>query len=160
MTNPIFIQVRDSQPGDMADVKTLQDLAFRPLRKIYRPTSAACAKLAGIKPQLRRLVAILDGKPVGSVQYYAVDDRLHLLGLAVHPDFQRRGIAKRLLESLSHIATSMKLRKLSLYTVKQTGNGAIFEKMGFQAITEEPDSFSESDTFERLTDIYMERPIG
>jgi hypothetical protein len=43
--------------------------------------------------------------------------------------------------------------------VKETGNVVIFEKLGFEVILEREDQRSESDRYERLTDVYLEMQI-
>lgn len=47
-----------------------------------------------------------DGKIVGYCFAVSMRRMVHLLNLAVHPDFQRRGIARRLLEEIISFARS------------------------------------------------------
>jgi ribosomal protein S18 acetylase RimI-like enzyme len=50
-------------------------------------------------------------------------------------------------------------RCLSLYTVRETGNVGIFERLGFKVIKEEEDLYDESDRYSALTEVYMEKKL-
>jgi ribosomal protein S18 acetylase RimI-like enzyme len=155
-----MLVVREAVVHDMKVVNELVELSHRKLRRVYRPTRAALAHKAQLEPKLVRLVAVLEGVVVGTLQYYLVDDRFHFVGLAVHPDRQRRGVARALVESLAERAEGLPVTKLSLYTVKETGNVPVFERLGFRVISEEPDHFAESEAHGQVTDVYMERPVS
>ncbi len=147
--------VRTATDQDAAAAQLLSDRAFDELRTIYRPKAAASA--AG--PPLIRLIAEADGHLVGTVQYAIESERLHLRGLAVEPAHRRTGVARALIEQLAGLAQTENLRALSLYTIGQTGNVAVFERLGFGTIREEPATWAECDSGELLTDVYMERPL-
>jgi hypothetical protein len=48
---------------------------------------------------------------------------------------------------------------LSLETVKETGNVAIFSRLGFTVVGEEPDQWGESVTGASLVNVRMERDL-
>lgn len=55
-------------------------------------------------PASRCWVAALDGKVVGMIVVWLIAHEAHVATLATHPDFRRRGIAKRLLSyALQHL---------------------------------------------------------
>jgi ribosomal protein S18 acetylase RimI-like enzyme len=153
------IIVREATSQDAEEMRVVKELADAALRKVYRPTKAAIAHKARLDATLNRIVAITEGKVIGAVQYYIVENRLHLIGLAVHPAYQRRGVAGRLMAYLCERARTAAVEKLSLYTVKEMGNVPIFEKLGFQVISEKRDEWSESDIYSELTEVYMERQV-
>lgn len=80
----------------------------------------------------------------------------------MHPDFQRQGIARRLLDYIAEIARQQGKRALSLNTVKQTGNVKIFSRLDFQVISESvaDEGLGESLINEPLIDVYMERNLA
>src|SRR4029077_1874740 len=88
-----------------------------------------------------RLIACRGERIIATVRYQRQDDRLHLMGLGVHPDFRRQGVARRLIRELTAIARRTGVRALSLYTVTQTGNPAIFQRLGFRIVSEAPDEW-------------------
>lgn len=155
-----MIAVREATSMDRDAVAELCDLAFKPLRQIYRPKRlpASAKPDTTIKPI--RLVAEIGGSVAGTVQYRDHLDRFHLLGLAVHPSYQRKGVARSLVASLETLARGRGVRSLSLCTVKETGSIEVFERLGFRTVREQPDDLSESDLYEQLTDVYMEKVIG
>jgi hypothetical protein len=65
-------------------------------------------------------------------------------------------------DRIAAIAREMGMRRLSLHICKQTGNVAVFSRLGFHVVRETPEDpeICESVTGEELTDVYMERPIG
>jgi GNAT superfamily N-acetyltransferase len=154
-----MITVRVAMPEDAEAVKEVSDLAVAILCKTYRPKKAANANRPQRTSSRVRLVALMDDRVVGTVEYAIEEDRIHLMGLFVHPQFQRQGVARQLIEYLVSVGQREGVRCLSIGTVKETGNMLIFEKLGFEAVFEGEDQRSESDRYERLTDVYMEMQI-
>ncbi len=106
---------------------------------------------------LARLVAVENGTPIGTAEFKVADSRAHVIGLAVHPDWRRRGIARRLLEAIVNTGRSAGATKLSLYSIVQTGNLEIFEKLGFCVVHESAAENLIGD--QPLTEAYLERKI-
>ena len=151
------ITVRDAAAADRAAIVELERLATEDLRKVYRPTAVALQQRAALDPQLRHLVAVVTGLLVGIVHYKIEDDQLSFLGLAVHPGFRRRGIAAALVAELEAICRRNDCRALTLWTVRETGNVEIFQRLGFAAEFEEPSRLFESDTFPSLSEVFMRK---
>jgi N-acetylglutamate synthase-like GNAT family acetyltransferase len=149
------LTIRDAAESDMPDVQGVMSAATAQLRTVYRPTASAVAR-ARSSTSIRWLIAEIDGKGVGALRYVVEPDRLHL-GLGVRPESQHRGVGRALVDSLAAKASSLDLPKLSLCTIKETGNVAVFARMGFHVVSEEPAKDVESVTGEPLTDVYMER---
>jgi ribosomal protein S18 acetylase RimI-like enzyme len=153
------VRVREATPADADELAVVKASARATLREIYRPNQKALAHKQAIAETLTCLVAVYDGRVVGAVQYQLTSDRVHFLSLDVLSDYRRQGVAKQLVAELARIGKSAGVTRLSTYTVTQTGNPAIFERMGFRVIYEEPSDFYESDHFDILTEAYLERPI-
>ena len=153
------IIVRPSEPEDDAAVKTVAALSTPTLRKTYRPNKAALDNKARMADRLNRLVATRDGRIVGTVQWYVEDESVRVVGLGVHPDFRRRGVARELLAYLGTMGRKVGATRLRLYTIKETGNVGLFTRLGFHVVAEREDRFSESDKHATLTEVEMERPL-
>lgn len=134
MTTPT---VREVSSEDEAETAEIGRLAMVALRKVYQPTSHAISRRAAVSVDLRRLVAVLDGRVVGVVDYYFTENRLSFLGLGVHPQFQRRGVATALIRELERIGRGRGCAAVLLHTVRETGNVAIFERLGFSVESED-----------------------
>jgi ribosomal protein S18 acetylase RimI-like enzyme len=149
--------VRAAGPVDDEAARRVAALAFETVRAVYRPSPAAVATASEI--ELERLVAIADGDVVGTVRFGVADERLRVIGLAVLPACRRRGIARALLDELARIAQARGGRVLALFTIVQTGNVAVFERLGFRCIWEAAAADSISVTGRPLTEAYMERDV-
>jgi predicted N-acetyltransferase YhbS len=98
------ITVRSTTSTDAPAIRHVTDSAFAAARSIYRPNPAAFANLSTMAPVLERLVAESDGQIVGTVRYGVFDRSLRVIGLAVLPEWQRRGVGRKLIEALADIA--------------------------------------------------------
>ncbi len=152
-----MILVRDARPEDASDVVRVQDAAFVALRRIYRPSDQAIAHAKTLP--LARIVAIDDERLVGTVQHRIDGDRLRVVALAVAPDAQRHGIARALVEQLVETARRRECSALALFTIEQTGNVAVFERLGFAVVSRRPETWSISVRGDALVEVYMERAI-
>lgn len=150
--------VREPTEEDSQALREVKSLAVQDLRKVYRPIQAGHARRAAKARDRRPLVCECNGRVAGCVEYEPQGDRLHVIGLLVHPDFRRRGIARAILEYIRGIAQCEGKRGLSLNTVKQTGNIEIFTRLGFEVVkeSEADESLGGSVTDDQLVDVYME----
>ena len=152
------IEVREATPEDEEEVAAISSLATATLRETYRPKGGFRSDESAPLTSRTRLVAVMDERVVGTVRYAHEADRIHLIGLFVHPDFQRQGVARQIVAHLAVLGARRGARCLSLHAVKETGNAVIFERLGFRTVSERVDDSIESDSFAQLTDVYMERP--
>lgn len=129
------------------------------LRKTYRPIPGFLDDWTP-PSDLTRIVALIDGRVVGTTIYYIEDDHLHLMRFGTHADFRGQGVGRAMVEFLEEVARKMGLRRLSVYTVKECGVVPVYEKLGFTALREEPAKWAESDKYESLTDVYLEKPLA
>ena len=159
-TEPCGLVIRDMADSDIEAVREVSVAAVASLRAVYRPSQRALRRRTKRKSRRSGFVCLSDGEIVGSVEYEERDDALHVIGPLVLPSHRRRGIAGLFMDHLTEIGTAKGLRALSLNTVRETGNVEIFKRLGFCALHESPDEWSESVTGEELTDVYMERDLG
>lgn len=145
--------------ADDVIVRDIRRKAFSPLRTIYRPSEQAYANRKDIAPDLQSLIATFDDEVVGTVGYYVAGKQLHLMGLAVLPRWQRRGVARALIDRLKEIGRSDKCSYISLFTVAETGNVPVFERLGFRIVSTGPDVHSVSPIGQPLTETRMELRI-
>jgi ribosomal protein S18 acetylase RimI-like enzyme len=153
------VTIRQATPADAEEIAAVSASAVATLRQTYRPNQQALAKKQEIAETLTRLVAVLNGQVVGSVDYRLDSGRMHFLSLDVLADYRRQGVARQLLAELARIGRHAGATRLATYTVTQTGNPAIFERLGFRIISEERSELFESNRFDALTEAYLERPI-
>jgi GNAT superfamily N-acetyltransferase len=153
------ITVRTANLEDETEIAEVNRLVTADLRKVYRPTPRANALRSSIDSELVRLVAIVDGRLVGTVQYRLLPSCLSLLGLGVHPDFRRRWVATALIQTLEQIARETSRKIIRLHTVQESGNVTIFERLGFAIESQDPTNLFESDLHSTLHEVAMSKEI-
>ncbi|QDU17031.1 putative acetyltransferase [Gimesia maris] len=153
------ILIREATPADAAAATAVFEAAFAPLRSIYQPTGAALASQAERAQVGTQIVAEIDGTIVATVQYDLHDNHIHVIGLAVHPDFQRKGIARQLLDWICIQAKNLGQPAVVLYTIRETGNVPLFEKLEFHITHEETATWCVSETYRELHDVKLERLV-
>ncbi len=80
------------------------------------------------------MVAEYHERIVGFLVYELLNTRLHILNMAVHPDFRRRGIGRQLIEKIITKLSHHRRDKITL-EVRETNLGAqlFFRACGFRA---------------------------
>lgn len=151
--------VRDTQPQDIEAALQVDAAAIATLRQTYRPNQKALANRKRLSPHLKRIVCLMNGRVVGTTQYYQDGDSLRLLGLGVLPEARRHGVARAMVAALADSARSLGLRSLMAHTVRETGNVPIFQKLGFRVVSEMPDEYCESDKYPALTDVVLQMDL-
>ena len=157
--SPADIYVRDARNDDAERVAVICEAAFAPLRSIYRPTGVAIARQTERSHMGTRLVAEFEGALAATVQYDQHADHVHVIGLAVHPDYQRRGVARCLLGEIDQRAVLLGQPVVVLDTIKETGNVPLFEKLGFRVTHEAVATWCVSETWPVLHEVKMERVL-
>jgi len=66
----------------------------------------------------------------------------------------------QLIKELERIARKSACETLALYTVRETGNVKIFDRMGFVVKSEEPSRLFESDRYKLLTEVFMSKNVN
>ena len=150
-----MIETRLASPSDVADVQTIIDAAFATVREVYRPKPDATptSENAGLKTET--FVVSMDGEIKGSVCFYSQAKALQISQLAVVPEFRKRGVARALLQAANQAATKRGATELRLNTIQETGNVAIFQRLGFTIHSTTKATWCISDRFEQLNDVLM-----
>ena len=148
----LVIRLASSEDADA--VRRLSDAAVVKLRAVY--VHDPQSPMPAVRGAFERIVAEIGGVVVGTVRVQREENRLHLIGLFVHPDYQRRGVARGMIEECTIRARAAGLGRVSLYTIRQTGNVGVFERLGFGVVSEEAARGVVSVTGVELTDVYME----
>jgi GNAT superfamily N-acetyltransferase len=151
----IIIRVASDQDQSAAD--EVWASALETLRETYRPTAHFLSEVWTPPSELTRIVALVDGQAAGVTTYYTEEDRLHLMRFGTHADFRGMGVARAMVEYLADLARAKGFGKLSVYTVKECGVVPVYENLGFKVISEEPANWAESDKYDTLTDVYLEK---
>lgn len=154
-----MIIVREALPVDHDGVENVVISATAILRKIYRPGPNAISARSKLAASCRRLVAVADGEIVGTTQYFCESDAIRLLGLMVRADRQRMGVSRALIAHLAALARNCDKQKLRARTIKETGNVPVFQRLGFIATEEHPDTLFVSDHFPCLTEVDLEMSL-
>ena len=149
-----MITVRSEMDKDKAEIQRVIKSAVATLRQTYRPTQKAMDNKIQ-KTSYQRLVAIIDDQVVGSVQYSFDTHCAGIIGLDVHKAHRRKGVARSLISHIKEIGIKKKAFFLKLHTIKETGNVAVFKRLGFKVASEQIDDLFESDIFDTLTDVEM-----
>lgn len=155
-----MISVRDGTPGDADQLAQVEASATATLRLTYRPNDRALRNKQVLSSELRRLVAESDGRIVGTTQYFVDGDALRLIGLAVHGDFRRRGVARALVTAVAERARSQQLSSLVTRTVEETGNVPTFRALGFEVESRCPDEYSMGVAGGIVTDVSLRKKIA
>ncbi len=84
-------------------------------------------------PVSRPKVAVIGEQVVGFIMAWFVADEVHIINLVVHPEFQRQGMATRLLEQVCNEAREQGAEKVFL-EVRESNQKAIslYKKFGFR----------------------------
>ena len=151
------ILIREATSADADEVAAVFEAAFAPVRLTYRPTAETLASQRDHSWNETRLVSVIDEQIVATVQFDLHDAYLQVLGLAVHPEFQRRGIAGCLLDWISDHAVNLDRPTVILKTIKETGNVPLFEKLGFYIVSEVLATWCVSEIHDQLYCVTMER---
>jgi len=102
------------------------------------------------------LVAEIGGVIIGTLQHAQHQEHVHIIGLAVHPEFQRRGVARALVREVVARAPTLDRDVVVVDTIRETGNVAVFERMGFRTYSEEVARWCASDDFGVVHEVKLE----
>lgn len=144
---------------DVSKLEKIVESTSNTLRKTYKPKGEVFGNKPSDFNEDEFVVAEAGEEIIGSVRIKRVDDRLHLIALGIIEEFRNKGICYSIIRYVLNIAKEDDLRCLSLYTIRETGNVEIFEKMGFSVVFEEITHDFTSDIYQDLHEVYLEYKI-
>lgn len=131
------------RPAVLEDLDFIMDIEYRSFPSPWSRETLR-EELDG-KEHSRVQVAELAGNPVGFMVYWIVLDEMHLLNLAVHPDWRRMGIAAAMLHRLMSVAREENTAKIFL-EVRTSNRSAqiLYRKLGFIPIGIRPKYYTDN----------------
>lgn len=151
--------------GHVDDVKNIHELllkSFEPYKKYYTKDSFNATVLScdEIKKRINQhdsdiLVTILDNQIIGTVSLLKRNqDFLYICSMVVHPDFQRRGIGRLILDNICNIAEKKRIKLLVLESYEPLDKAVKFyKKFGFKRTNKIRDYFG-IEIFEMIKDLH------
>ncbi len=152
-----MIVTRLATSNDAEEVQTVTDAAFATVRELYRPKPNAIPTSENANLCKKTIVALVNGKIVGATCVYRNVAALHVSQLAVVPKFRKRGVARALLQGAVELGIESGAIEVVLNTIQETGNVAIFQRLGFTIQATSEATWCISDRFPILTEITMTR---
>lgn len=131
-----IITLHDATDADAAAILSIQKAAFHGQGILYNDMTLPplVQTLDGLIQDFKNhsfLKALYNGKIVGSVRGHVEGDTCHVSRLFVHPDFQNKGIGKKLLLAVEDKFIGVK--RYELFTGhKSERNIALYEKLGYR----------------------------
>ena len=122
--------------SDAEELLALQKLAYRSEAEIYNDFSIPplIQTLESLEEDFKNqlfLKAVLGGRIIGSVRACSKEGTCYIGRLIVHPDFQNRGIGKRLMNDIEKIFNGCK--RFELFTGdKSERNLRLYQKLGYR----------------------------
>jgi ribosomal protein S18 acetylase RimI-like enzyme len=142
---------------DLPEILQLQKKSFMPVATLYGldsipPTRQTTEEILEecFSPDRPTIVLKLvqDGKIVGSVRAYEQDGTAYINKLMVDPDYQRRGLAKKLMKAIESCYGG---RRKELFTGSRSErNIKMYESLGYR-------KYSEKEFDKDTTLVYMEK---
>jgi ribosomal-protein-alanine N-acetyltransferase len=97
-------------------------------------------------PISRFFVLVFDAQITGYAGYWLVGEDAHLLNMAVHPEFRRKGFGKTILEFIVLKAREEGARSMLLEVRKKNLNArALYSSMGFKEVGVRPRYYGDDD---------------
>ncbi len=138
--------IRKSDPDDLEFLEHLEKRCFPE----FMQSSKKAIKYSISSPFQKVLIAEIfeanQKKPVGSVTIYLYPKTIRIFSIAVLPEFQNKGVGKRLLEYVLGLSLNLKTSRISLETRKSdSGLIKFYEDFGFKVTEELKDYYSRNE---------------
>jgi len=147
-------RIESAGPADAADILALQKLAYQSEAELNRdysipPLTQTLAEIRSEFSTLRFLKATAGGRLIGSVRAGLCDGTCRIGRLIVHPEFQNRGIGRRLLREAE--ALFPEAERCELFTGERSErNLHLYRSAGYR-------EFRREALNDRVTLVYLEK---
>ena len=132
---------REAKPNDTIDIHGILYKSLKPYQGFYTDQAYSATVLSPEKIKDRILqekydvfITLLNNKIVGTVSLSTKNQNiLYIRSMAVHPDVQRHGIGRFIMDNINKITQKMNIKKIVLETsspLKPAFN--FYEKQGFK----------------------------
>lgn len=144
MENNLSIDINTASEADSAEILEVQKQAFYRQGILYNdfelpPLTQTLEELILDFEEYVFLKALYEGKIVGSVRGRVEGDACFISRMMVLPDYQNRGIGKKLMIAIEEKFGGV--RRYELYTGhKSEKNLALYEKLGYREFKRKPQS--------------------
>lgn len=141
------------------DYRQLMDACFQPMRDIYSVEKVELNMEKNNPMVWSRFGIEQQNKLVAGVEVRVIDDVLHLKSLAVAKSVRGERLSLHLISSVISRFPTRALNQLSLWCVAETGNVALFEKLGFKEHKREQSTMLRLTNGCFATEVNMIKPI-
>lgn len=122
--------ISKAQEADVAEILRLQYAAYQSEAEIYNdysipPLMQTLEQAAAEFQNCVVLKAVLDGKIIGSVRAYEMNETAYIGKLIVHPNFQNKSIGKELMQEIEQ---EFQGKRLELFTGAKSEKTYLFTK--------------------------------
>ncbi len=132
----INLWIEKANVEDSVAILAVQKLAFGSEARLYGgfqipPLTETVEELKAKFATNLILKAVVDGRIVGSIRALTQDGTCRIGRVAVHPDFQKRGIATKLIREIERLAPPCE--RFELYTGEKSFNTIrLYERLGYK----------------------------
>jgi GNAT superfamily N-acetyltransferase len=148
-----MIKISKANLDDLEAILQLQYVAYQSQALIYpdftiQPLTQTLDEVIAEYHRGVILKAVSNGEIIGSVRAYADGDTVYIGKLMVHPNYQGKGLGKRLLSSVESV---LHRKRFELFTgYKSEGNLRLYEVAGYTRFKEETDAVG-------IVEVYLEK---
>lgn len=141
MSLPADILIRALEPGDVADLHEAMGqprVVWGTLQEPYVSQAARAQRLGVAEPGVKLLVAVIDGKVIGSASLHRQERhrRSHVgdIGLSVHDGYTGRGAGSALMAALLDVGDNWwNLKRIELQVFADNAAAIrLYERFGFR----------------------------
>ncbi|MEP1209089.1 MAG: GNAT family N-acetyltransferase [Rhizobiaceae bacterium] len=128
------LQLRSAQTADLDFVEQCAERAYSIyVERIGKPPAPMIADFAAAQRKQNLEIIISSGVRTGFIVSFSRDNHLFVENIAIHPDFQNQGIAKRVFAVLVERSKRIGHSAIELYTNEMmTENLTFYPKLGFR----------------------------
>jgi len=153
------IRIRQASLIDAVLVIQMRQEAFASVRDIYRPRNDRSGIELENHPDRIDAIAAVDDRDAGVLGIYQEGPVLQLTGLAVLSEFRRRGVATQFIRYAEQVARRRGTEALGLFTIAETGNTRVFQRLGFHVVHQRIADWCVSPHFHELYEVEMRRDV-
>ncbi|MCB2113194.1 MAG: GNAT family N-acetyltransferase [Parvularculaceae bacterium] len=154
-----IISIRPARHGDIEKMIEIEDRAaelFRTIGYDYcadAPNRSEAEHRRAIDESITFVAETDLGELVGFAMCELLDGVIHLAEIDVAPEFQRRGVARRLIETAGEWALARNIGEMTLTTYRDAPwNAPYYARLGFELFSPEPARAGLVDTIRKEAD--------